>query len=210
MCSGALTCACPLLLLLNTVVSSATPELVQARRDLNATLAEWYPAFNATERLGALLPSFAAVIPNLPSLASRTQFFDSETELYDYIKHKDYNRDPARKQVRVCVLTRTTQSGVVAASEPKNLLHLRACRVASLPLAARDACPVHSHLTDLLCNHAELRGTQLGLRRPYVTHMFCVLLLWGRCSGSHGVCGLCAWLPCRHELLDDLAGGAVQ
>ena len=83
------------------MVSSPTPELLAIQQQFNDTLAQWYPAFDFSE-LGSVVSAFAdpSVFPPLPSLASRTQFFNSEQALYDYVKDKGYNRDPNKKQVR--------------------------------------------------------------------------------------------------------------
>lgn len=53
--------------------------------DFNATLAKWYPGFDPTV-LGLPVP-----LPAMPSLASVTRAFDSETALNDYVTSTQYS-----------------------------------------------------------------------------------------------------------------------
>jgi hypothetical protein len=58
----------------------------------NATLAQWYPAFDPQAAFPTY-PAIANAFPVIPSLASRTVKFASETALRNYVKSLDYTEE---------------------------------------------------------------------------------------------------------------------
>lgn len=68
----------------------ADPALDAVIADFNATLARWYPGIDPKTAFPAGSP-LASFIPALPSLASVTTQFATETDLQEYIKNRDYD-----------------------------------------------------------------------------------------------------------------------